>query len=78
MLKISVGAQTLFLLKALLIQKVVGLTYAGVLGGPAVIGFIGNAVGLQSALILGIVLAAFVAGGSMAMQKGEQKYGKTI
>jgi len=60
------------------LAKVVGLTYAGVLGGPAVIGFIGNAVGLQSALILGIVLAAFVAGGSMAMQKGEQKYGKTI
>jgi MFS family permease len=60
------------------LAKVVGLTYAGVLGGPAVIGFIGNAVGLQSALILGIVLAAFVAGGSMAMQKGEQKYGETI
>lgn len=60
------------------LARVVGLTYAGVLGGPAVIGFIGNAVGLQSALILGIVLAAFVAGGSMAMKKGKQNYGETI
>lgn len=60
------------------LAKVVGLTYAGVLGGPAVIGFIGNAVGLQSALILGIVLAAFVAAGSIVMQKGKQKYGETI
>lgn len=60
------------------LAKVVGLTYAGVLGGPAVIGFIGNAVGLQSALILGIALAAFVAVGSIVMQKGKEKYGKTI
>lgn len=60
------------------LARVVGLTYAGVLGGPAVIGFIGNAVGLQSALILGIVLAAFVAGGSIAMKKGKQNYGETI
>ena len=60
------------------LAKVVGLNYAGLLGGPAVIGFVANAVGLQSALILGIVLAAFVAGGSALMQNGKQKYGETI
>jgi MFS family permease len=60
------------------LAKVVGLTYAGVLGGPAIIGFVGNAIGLQGALTLGIVLAAFVALGSMVMQKGRNKYGETI
>lgn len=60
------------------LAKVVGLTYAGVLGGPAVIGFIGNAIGLQGALWLGVVLAAFVAFGSFVMQKGKSKYGEAI
>jgi MFS family permease len=60
------------------LAKVVGLTYAGVLGGPAIIGFIGNAVGLQVALITGIALATFVALGSIVMQKGKSKYGQAI
>ncbi len=60
------------------LAKVVGLTYAGVLGGPAIIGFIGNAVGLQTALITGIALATFVAIGSIVMQKGKSKYGQAI
>ena len=60
------------------LAKVVGLTYAGVLGGPAIIGFIGNAVGLQIALITGIALATFVAIGSVVMQKGKSKYGQAI
>ncbi|AIC47749.1 MFS transporter [Rhodoluna lacicola] len=60
------------------LAKVVGLTYAGVLGGPAVIGFIGNAIGLQGALVSGILLALFIAIGSILMQKGKAKYGKTI
>ena len=60
------------------LAKVVGLTYAGVLGGPAIIGFVGNAIGLQGALTFGIALAAFVALGSMVMQKGKSKYGETI
>ena len=60
------------------LAKVVGLTYAGVLGGPAIIGFIGNAVGLQLALYLGVALAAFVALGSLVMQKGKAKYGEAV
>lgn len=60
------------------LAKVVGLTYAGVLGGPAIIGFIANAVGLQSGLFLGVALAAFVALGSLLMQKGKTKYGETV
>ena len=60
------------------LAKVVGLTYAGVLGGPAIIGFIGNTVGLQIALIIGIALATFVAIGSVVMQKGKSKYGQAI
>lgn len=60
------------------LAKVVGLTYAGVLGGPAIIGFIGNAVGLQIGLITGIALATFVAIGSIVMQKGKAKYGQAI
>jgi MFS family permease len=60
------------------LAKVVGLTYAGVLGGPAVIGFIGNAIGLQGALVSGILLALFIAIGSILMQKGKAKHGQTI
>lgn len=60
------------------LAKVVGLTYAGVLGGPAIIGFIGSAVGLQSALTFGIALAVFVAIGSIFMSRGKTKYGKAI
>ena len=60
------------------LAKVVGLTYAGVLGGPAIIGFIGNSVGLQVALFFGIALAVFVTVGSFVMQKGKAKYGQTI
>jgi MFS family permease len=60
------------------LAKVVGLTYAGVLGGPAVIGFIGNAIGLQGALVSGILLALFIAIGSILMQKGKAEYGQTI
>jgi MFS family permease len=60
------------------LAKVVGLTYAGVLGGPAVIGFIATAIGLQAALTLGVLLAAFVAFGSVVMQRGKSKYGEAI
>lgn len=57
------------------LAKVVGLTYAGVLGGPAIIGFIAQATGLQSALSLGIALAAFVGFGSFLMVKGKKSLG---
>jgi MFS family permease len=60
------------------LAKVVGLTYAGVLGGPAIIGFLSEAVGLQQALIFGIVLAIFVAVSSVFLSKGKQKHDQAI
>lgn len=60
------------------LAKVVGLTYAGVLGGPAVIGFLAEAVGLQQGLTFGIALALFVALGSIFLSKGKQKHGKAL
>jgi MFS family permease len=60
------------------LAKVVGLTYAGVLGGPAVIGFLAEVVGLQRGLIFGIALALFVVIGSIFLSRGKQKYGKAI
>ena len=60
------------------LAKVVGLTYAGVLGGPAIIGFLATFVGLQASMSFGIALAVFVAVGSIFMSKGKEKYGKAI
>lgn len=57
------------------LAKVVGLTYAGVLGGPAIIGFVGQAFGLQLALTIGVALAAFVAIGAAIMAKGKKQLG---
>ena len=60
------------------LAKVVGLTYAGVLGGPAIIGFLATLVGLQASMLFGIALAVFVALGSIFMSKGKEKYGKAV
>jgi MFS family permease len=57
------------------LAKVVGLTYAGVLGGPAIIGFIGELIGLTQALWFGVALSAFVALGAVVMVKGKQSIG---
>lgn len=57
------------------LAKVVGLTYAGVLGGPAVIGFVGQSLGLQAALSIGVGLAVFVAAGALMMAKGKKQLG---
>lgn len=57
------------------LAKVVGLTYAGVLGGPAIIGFVGQAFGLQTALTIGVGLAIFVALGALMMAKGKKQLG---
>jgi MFS-type transporter involved in bile tolerance (Atg22 family) len=48
------------------------------LGGPAIIGFLSEAVGLQQALIFGIALAVFVAVSSVFLAKGKKKYDKAI
>jgi MFS family permease len=57
------------------LAKVVGLTYAGVLGGPAIIGFVGEVLGLQLALSIGVALAMFVAIGAAIMVKGKKQIG---
>lgn len=57
------------------LAKVVGLTYAGVLGGPAIIGFIGQVIGLALALWIGVALAIFVAVGAIFMVKGKHSVG---
>lgn len=60
------------------LAKVVGLTYAGVLGGPAIIGFVGQVVGLQMALSLGIGLSLFVALGTIVMKRRAKDHGQII
>ena len=57
------------------LAKVVGLTYAGVLGGPAVIGFVGEVLGLQISLAIGVALALFIAISSVVMVKGKEILG---
>jgi MFS family permease len=57
------------------LAKVVGLTYAGVLGGPAIIGFIGELIGLTQALWLGVALSGFIALSAIFMVKGKQSVG---
>ncbi|MFY9304896.1 MAG: MFS transporter [Rhodoluna sp.] len=49
--------------------KVVGITYAGVLAGPAVIGFLTELVPLNIAIGLGIVLGLFTALGTLVIIK---------
>jgi MFS family permease len=57
------------------LAKVVGLTYAGVLGGPAIIGFIGEVIGLTPALWFGVALSVFIAISAIFMVKGKQSVG---
>ena len=49
--------------------KVVGITYAGVLAGPAVIGFLTELVPLNIAIGLGVVLGLFTALGTLVIEK---------
>lgn len=49
--------------------KVVGITYAGVLAGPALIGFLAEIVPLNIAIGLGIVLGLFTAFGTLAIKR---------
>jgi MFS family permease len=51
---------------------VVGLCYAGVLGGPAIIGLLTNIVPLQVALTFGIFLGLVIAAGSLRLAKKVQ------
>jgi hypothetical protein len=49
--------------------KVVGITYAGVLAGPAIIGFLTALVPLNIAIGLGVVLGLFTALGTLVIEK---------
>lgn len=51
------------------LAKVVGITYAGVLGGPALIGFLGTVVPLNLAIGVGIVLGIFTVLGTTLIRK---------
>ena len=49
--------------------KVVGITYAGVLAGPAIIGFLTELVPLNIAIGLGVLLGMFTALGTMVIKR---------
>jgi MFS family permease len=49
--------------------KVVGITYAGVLAGPAIIGFLTELVPLNIAIGLGVLLGLFTALGTMVIKR---------
>jgi MFS family permease len=51
------------------LAKVVGITYAGVLAGPALIGFLTEIVPLNVALGLGVLLGLFTAMGTLLIEK---------
>jgi MFS family permease len=51
------------------LAKVVGITYAGVLAGPALIGFLTEVVPLNVAIGLGVLLGLFTAMGTLLIEK---------
>jgi hypothetical protein len=50
-------------------SKVVGITYAGVLAGPALIGFLTELVPLNIAIGLGVLLGLFTAMGTIVIKR---------
>jgi hypothetical protein len=58
--------------------KVVGTAYAGILAGPAVIGFLTELVPLNVAIGLGVLLALFTAFGTMFLEKEKVANVKTV
>lgn len=59
------------------LAKVVGITYAGVLAGPAIIGFLTEVFPLNIAIGLGILLGLFTAMGTLLIEK-RNKSAKTF
>lgn len=59
------------------LAKVVGITYAGVLAGPAIIGFLTEVVPLNIAIGLGVLLGLFTAMGTLMIEK-RNKSAKTF
>ena len=58
--------------------KVVGTAYAGVLAGPAVIGFLTELVPLNIAIGLGVLLGLFTAFGTIFLREEKVSYVKTV
>jgi MFS family permease len=55
------------------LAKVVGITYAGVLAGPAIIGFLTEVVPLNIAIGLGVLLGLFTALGTLLIEKRNKR-----
>jgi MFS family permease len=55
------------------LAKVVGITYAGVLAGPAIIGFLTEVVPLNIAIGLGVLLGLFTAMGTLLIEKRNKR-----
>ena len=58
--------------------KVVGTAYAGILAGPAVIGFLTELVPLNIAIGLGVLLGLFTAFGTLFLKEEKASYVKTV
>lgn len=58
--------------------KVVGISYAGLLAGPAVIGLLTEWLPLNLAIGLGVLLGLFTAVGSVLIERGSKKHGKAV
>lgn len=59
------------------LAKVVGITYAGILAGPAVIGFLTELMPLNLAIGLGVILGLFTALGTLVIEKRNEN-AKTV
>jgi fucose permease len=55
------------------LAKVVGLSYTGMAAGPAIIGLVANKIGLHLALLIPVVLAAWIAVAAQALRTPESR-----
>lgn len=60
------------------LARVVGLGYTGMAAGPAIIGLVANQIGLHLALVILIVLAAWIAVAASALGEPRNRSGKPI
>jgi fucose permease len=60
------------------LARVVGLGYTGMAAGPAIIGLVANQIGLHLALVILVVLAAWIAVAASALGEPRNRSGKPI
>ena len=58
------------------LARVVGLGYTGMAAGPAIIGLVANQIGLHLALVILVVLAAWIAVAASALGEPRNRFGK--